>query len=187
MKTQIIKSISVLAVLGTLVSCNQNSPAPAQPAPSNPTPTAPTNTLESTALQLIGHWYLDSTVQYISPTNKVVTKYGFNYVFTYPNDIAQHKEIDLKANITTSLTANALSSQSHGRELHSILWARNSNNDTISYTDQSPLTWAIVYAGNDKVLNAAGGYIRDITGNLLQTADNTSTVKSGIWKYWHRQ
>lgn len=186
MKTKIIKTISVLAAFSTLVSCNHNSPAPdPAPPPVNTPPTTQTNTPESTASQLVGYWYLDSTVQYNSSTNKVVTKYGFNYVFTFPSDMAQHKEMDLKATVTVSLTSTA--SQSHGRELHNITWLRKANNDTISYTDQSSLTWAVVYTGNDKSLNAAGGYIRDITGNLLQTADNTSATKSGVWKYWHRQ
>lgn len=59
MKTKIIKTISVLAVFSTLVSCNHNSPAPAQPTPVTPTPTTPT--LSTTEQSLLGNWIYDST------------------------------------------------------------------------------------------------------------------------------
>lgn len=189
MKTKIIKTMSVLAVFSTLVGCNHNSPAPAQPAPVNPPTTSPTSTTtpEGTATALIGHWYLDSMVSYITNTNHTSVLYGFNTVLTSTNGGgAIHKEIDLKSAITLPQS----STSSSVREGFNIFWNRNLSNDTVSYGSNN-INWTVTSVNSTLYLNGGdpyfSGYIRSFSNNNIELAPNTASTKTGQWSYWHRQ
>lgn len=194
-----MKTKTLITFLGILIicsmfniSCNQNSPAPSTPsAPNTTTATTSTNTPEGLALDMVGHWYLDSVVYYSSPTAHSTTLYGFNVVVTATNSAgAQHIENDLKSTISQTQTPQTLASCgcSNMRESFNITWWRNSSNDTTSYQSNN-LSWTVnnnsssLYANCGNQMN---GYVRSYSGNVLVLALNTSTIKSGFWYYWHK-
>lgn len=191
MKTKIIKTISVLAAFSTLVSCNHNSPAPAQPVPVTPPPTTPTNTNtpEGTAASLVGHWYLDSSILYISPTNHTTTKYGFNATFLNSGSTVTHYEVNITNVVTYTQTAQVAATQSNIRKTENINWFRNVSNDT-TYYNSTPGSGIVSIVSDNLFVSATGymnNYLRSFNGNIVVIADNLSTTKSGTYWYWHRQ
>jgi hypothetical protein len=190
MKVNSLKSLLGILILGSMfnMSCNQNSPAPANTtAPSTPSATTSTTTTEGMALALVGHWYLDSSRMYTTPTVYNTTGYCFNWQFINSSDLAQHKEHDLT---TTIQAASTTTVQSNLRKQYNILWFRNMSNDTTSYTSND-LSWAILDDNTGMLFVNAGnemsGYVRSLSGNNLVLANGTTSLPSGMWYYWHRQ
>ena len=190
MKVNTLKSLLGILILGSMfnLSCNQNSPAPvSSAAPNTTTATTSKNTPEGLALALVGHWYLDSMVSYSTPTSFTTTLYGFNAVVTSTNGGgAQHYENDLKSIVTATQTPSVTSNT---RESYNITWSRNMTNDTISYGTNNS-SWVVVTLNSALFLNGGGsyfsGYIGNYTGNNIELAPNTSSLKSGQYFYWHR-
>ncbi len=189
MKPSTLKAIAGVLILLSIVngSCKKSSSSTTPTSPSTPSATTSTTTPEGMAVALVGHWYLDSTHYYSTPTTYAKVGYGFNWSFSSSTDLAQHNEANLKATIVipTSTTTT-----SNGREEDRIIWTRKINNDTNSYNSQYLPGWSVSQSTGYMTISGGGtflnGYIRSINGNSLVIADNTSTINSGYWYYWHR-
>ena len=99
MKASTLKTITGLLILLSFVSCKKSSSSSTPSSPSTPSATTSTNSPEGMAVALVGHWHLDSTHYYSTPTTYAYVGYGFNWAFSSSTDLAQHYEANLKANI----------------------------------------------------------------------------------------
>jgi len=187
MKASLITIITVFTLISAMnTSCKKSSSSSTPTSPSTPSATTSTNTPEGMAVALVGHWYLDSTHYYSTPTTYAYVGYGFNWTFSSSTDLAQHNEANLKASI---VVPTSTTTTSNGREEDKIIWTRKINNDTNSYNSQYLPSWSVSQSTGYMTLSAGtflSGYIRSINGNSLVVADNNSATKSGYWYYWHR-